>query len=122
LQEIFTTNFGMDLSKEELHAGGVNYGDLNFEDNTLVMKLDDKAVLELPLGNVSQCVIPGNSKSDVELQVGSAGPQFARCGVCLKGPATWQFVETDAADRDEDALVEVRFWTDEGRRGPVSLM
>ena len=35
------------------------------------MSLEDKPVLELPLGAVSQCVLPGTSttKTEVELQV-----------------------------------------------------
>ena len=70
LQEVLHGNYGLELEKEDLHAGGVNYGDFIFEDNTLVMKLDEKPVLELPLAVVSQCVLPGNSKNEVELQVG----------------------------------------------------
>lgn len=45
-------------------------------------------MLELPLGAVSQCVLPGTSTTKTEVEL--------------------QFIETDAADRDEDALVEVR--------------
>ena len=49
---------------------------------------------QLPLGSVSQCVLPGTAtvKNEVELQ----------------------FIETDAADRAEDALVEVRFYIPPG--------
>ncbi|GAB5035313.1 fact complex subunit ssrp1 [Nannochloropsis oceanica] len=94
VKEIFGTNYSLALEREALASGGANYGDLIFEDNTLVMALEDKAVLELPLGAVSQCVLPGtgNVKNEVELQ----------------------FIETDAADRDEDALVEVRFYIPPG--------
>ena len=52
------------------------------------MSMEDKPVLELPLGSVSQCVLPGTSTTKTEVEL--------------------QFIETDAADRDEDALVEVR--------------
>jgi len=94
VKEIFRTNYSLALEREALASGGANYGDLIFEDNTLMMALEDKAVLELPLGAVSQCVLPGtgNVKNEVELQ----------------------FIETDAADRDEDALVEVRFYIPPG--------
>lgn len=57
------------------------------QDNTLVMSMEDRPVLELPLGAVSQCVLPGTSTTKTEVEL--------------------QFIETDAADRDEDALVEV---------------
>lgn len=41
------------------------------QDNTLVMSLEDKPVLELPLAAVSQCVLPGTGtvKNEVEMQV-----------------------------------------------------
>ncbi|EWM23164.1 fact complex subunit ssrp1 [Nannochloropsis gaditana] len=94
VREVFQSNYSLSLEREVLNSGGANYGDLIFEDNTLVMSLEDKPVLELPLGAVSQCVLPGtgNIKNEVELQ----------------------FVETDAADRDEDTLVEVRFYIPPG--------
>jgi hypothetical protein len=45
-----------------------------------------KQVFDLKLTNVSQCVLPGNNKDEVEIQ----------------------FHETDTADREEDMLVQIR--------------
>jgi hypothetical protein len=45
-----------------------------------------KRVFELKLNNVSQCVLPGNSKDEVEIQ----------------------FHESDTVDKEEDMLVHVR--------------
>jgi hypothetical protein len=45
-----------------------------------------KRVFELKLNNVSQCVLPGNSKDEVEIQ----------------------FHESDSVDKEEDMLVHVR--------------
>src|SRR6056297_677288 len=59
VREVFQSNYSLSLEREVLNSGGANYGDLIFEDNTLVMSLEDKPVLELPLGAVSQCVLPG---------------------------------------------------------------
>lgn len=38
LQEIFG-GYGLDLGREDLFAGGVNYGDMAFTDDTLVMQV-----------------------------------------------------------------------------------
>ncbi len=57
------------------------------QDNTLVMSLEDKTVLELPLAAVSQCVLPGTTtvKNEVELQVrGEKGDDEDKwMGACL---------------------------------------
>lgn len=45
-----------------------------------------KRIFDLKLNNVSQCVLPGNSKDEVEIQ----------------------FHETDTVDKEEDMLVHVR--------------
>jgi structure-specific recognition protein 1 len=67
---------------------GGNFGDVVLNDSTLQMSSakTGKAALELKLHNVSQCVLPGNSKDEVEIQ----------------------FYDNDAETQEEDCLVQIR--------------
>ncbi|CAE7592144.1 ssrp1, partial [Symbiodinium microadriaticum] len=67
---------------------GGNFGDIELDDNSMVMKSakTGKQVFDLKLTNVSQCVLPGNNKDEVEIQ----------------------FHEADTGDREEDMLVQIR--------------
>jgi hypothetical protein len=58
----------------------------NKQDNTLVMSLEDKPVLELPLTAVSQCVLPGTNtvKNEVEMQVRTQFVELS-VSVCVCG-------------------------------------
>jgi hypothetical protein len=69
-------------------SDGGNFGDIDLEGSSMFLKSAQtgKRVFELKLNNVSQCVLPGNSKDEVEIQ----------------------FHETDTADKEEDMLVHVR--------------
>ncbi len=70
-----------------MSSDGSNYGEFDFVNDNLVMKsISSKKTFELPLQNVSQCVIPGNNKNEVEIQ----------------------FQETDTGDKEDDCLVHIR--------------
>lgn len=75
------------LKDEVVASDGANYGQFQFKDKALVFEVNDKPAFELSLSNISQCVIPGNTRNEVEMQ----------------------FHESDAVNREEDALVQIRF-------------
>lgn len=75
------------LKDEPVASDGANYGDFNFKDKSLVFDVGTKSAFELSLSSISQCVIPGNTRNEVELQ----------------------FHESDAVDREDDTLVQIRF-------------
>lgn len=91
-QDLFKESCNLTMEKEEISTGGGNYGEFVAHEDSLVGTLDNRALMELPYPKLSQCVIPPNAKNEVELQ----------------------FVETDAAARDEDVLVEIRLYVPPG--------
>jgi structure-specific recognition protein 1 len=67
---------------------GGNFGDVVLNDSSLQMNSakTGKSAFELKLHNVSQCVLPGNSKDEVEIQ----------------------FYDNDNENQEEDCLVQIR--------------
>jgi len=88
LQSAFDSNLKLTMDKEAYWSAGGNYGNLVVEDKALIMQNSsgDAKLFDMPLGDVAQCVMPGTSKQEVEVQ----------------------FHENDE-DKEEDSLVQVTF-------------
>ena len=104
LRETFKKNLGADLSKYAMSSNGTQYGisrmagkkltyrhcvleDADEEGEEFEIREGDE-MLSLDLAEVSQCVLPGNNRNEIELQ----------------------FPESDAVEVNNDQLVSVRFY------------
>ena len=84
LNRTLRSQYACDLQKHNMSAAGTQYGLVNVQKNQLVYRhciLDDadeegeeyearagNEMLSLDLGEVSQCVLPGNNRNEIELQ------------------------------------------------------
>jgi len=104
LKDIFQGNYDIEVSKHNISAAGTQYGQSKISGKKLVFQhciLEDAdeegeefevrqgdEMMSLDLGEVSQCVLPGNNRNEVELQ----------------------FPESDAIEANNDQLVSVRLY------------
>lgn len=104
LKDIFHEKYGIDITKKNISSAGTQYGQSIISGKNLVFNhcvLDDAdeegeefevrrgdEMMSLDLAEVSQCVLPGNNRNEVELQ----------------------FPESDAVEANNDQLVSVRFY------------
>lgn len=79
--ELLTWNLGRNRTNSAIGTNALNSSSSG---NMLVFDVNEKTAIEVPLGSVSQCVLPGNSRNEVEIQ----------------------FHEDDSADRDVRFFVE----------------
>jgi hypothetical protein len=82
--------FGLDLEPVQPASDGSQFGQINFSDKSLTMKSEatGRNAFEMRLDNVAQCVIPGNSRNEVEIQ----------------------FQDNDAGDKDCDFVSQIRLY------------
>jgi hypothetical protein len=67
-------------------SSGCNYGEIEFENEIMVFQsINSDKVFDISLAKVSQCVIPGNNRNEVEIQF-----------------------QDDNIDRESDCLVQMR--------------
>ena len=104
LKTTFHDKFGVDLQKYNMSAAGTQYGLSRMSGKKLTFRhciLEDAdeegeefepregdEMLSLDLAEVSQCVLPGNNRNEIELQ----------------------FPESDAVEVNNDQLVSIRFY------------
>lgn len=71
-----------------MSSSGVHYGDVEIGTNkTMKFSFKKKTIFDLPLENISMCVVPANNANDLEMQ----------------------FHEVEKADREEDSLAQITF-------------
>mmetsp|Transcript_6135 Transcript_6135/g.12075 ORF Transcript_6135/g.12075 Transcript_6135/m.12075 type:complete len:808 (+) Transcript_6135:176-2599(+) len=104
LKDAFQENYDIEVTKLNLSSAGTQYGQSKIKGKKLVFKhciLEDAdeegeefevrtgdEMMSLDLAEVSQCVLPGNNRNEIELQ----------------------FPESDAVEANNDQLVSVRFF------------
>jgi structure-specific recognition protein 1 len=104
LKDVFKDKFGLELTKYNMSAAGTQFGLSRMSGKKLTFRhciLEDadeegeefepregEEMLSLDLGDVSQCVLPGNNRNEIELQ----------------------FPESDAVEANNDQLVSIRFY------------
>jgi hypothetical protein len=104
LKDVFKDKFGLELTKYNMSAAGTQFGLSRMSGKKLTFRhciLEDadeegeefepregEEMLSLDLGGVSQCVLPGNNRNEIELQ----------------------FPESDAVEANNDQLVSIRFY------------
>jgi len=104
LRNLFKSNYGVDLMKYTVSSAGTQYGiskmtgkkltfrhcileDADEEGEEFEVREGDE-MMSLDLAEVSQCVLPGNNRNEIELQ----------------------FPESDAVEANNDQLVSIRFY------------
>lgn len=86
LNTFFGSAFGLAIQREDGECNGANFGEIALRNKNLVLSsVDARPVLELKLDNIVQCVIPPNSRDEIE----------------------FQFQESDNGDREADTLVQI---------------
>uniref|UniRef100_A0A7S0TAB4 FACT complex subunit SSRP1 n=1 Tax=Pseudo-nitzschia delicatissima TaxID=44447 RepID=A0A7S0TAB4_9STRA len=104
LKDVFQDTYGIEVSKHNISSAGTQYGQSKILGKKLVFQhciLEDAdeegeefevrtgdEMMSLDLAEVSQCVLPGNNRNEVELQ----------------------FPESDAIEANNDQLVSIRFY------------
>jgi len=104
LKDFFQESYGIEVSKYNISSAGTQYGQSKISGKKLVFQhciLEDAdeegeefevrtgdEMMSLDLAEVSQCVLPGNNRNEVELQ----------------------FPESDAVEANNDQLVSIRFY------------
>jgi hypothetical protein len=104
LKDVLKDKFGLELTKYSMSAAGTQFGLSRMSGKKLTFRhciLEDadeegeefepregEEMLSLDLGDVSQCVLPGNNRNEIELQ----------------------FPESDAVEANNDQLVSIRFY------------
>jgi len=104
LKDVFQDSYGIEVSKHNISSAGTQYGQSKISGKKLVFQhciLEDAdeegeefevrtgdEMMSLDLVEVSQCVLPGNNRNEVELQ----------------------FPESDAIEANNDQLVSIRFY------------
>ncbi|VEU37919.1 unnamed protein product [Pseudo-nitzschia multistriata] len=104
MKDIFQASYGIELLKLNMSSAGTQYGRSKISGKKLVFRhcvledadeegeefevRDGDEMMSLDLTEVSQCVLPGNNRNEVELQ----------------------FPESDAVEANNDQLVSVRFF------------
>jgi len=104
LNEAFSQLYGLSLKKHSMSAAGNSWGNTDIVNKHLVFRQcrledadeegeefepeDGDEMLSLDLGEVSQCVLPGNNRNEIEMQ----------------------FLESDTVEAGTDQLVAIRFY------------
>jgi len=104
LKDVFQDSYDIEVSKHNISSAGTQYGQSKIAGKKLVFQhciLEDAdeegeefevrtgdEMMSLDLAEVSQCVLPGNNRNEVELQ----------------------FPESDAIEANNDQLVSIRFY------------
>jgi len=99
LKEVFSNLYDVDLLKHTLSSSGASFGKTDISGRHLVYRQcivdeeeeegeDGDEMLSIDLGEVSQCVLPGNNRNEIELQ----------------------FHESDTIEAGTDQLVQIRFY------------
>mmetsp|Transcript_32528 Transcript_32528/g.69254 ORF Transcript_32528/g.69254 Transcript_32528/m.69254 type:complete len:863 (+) Transcript_32528:183-2771(+) len=104
LAEAFNSMYGVSLKKHSMSAAGNSWGNTDIANKHLVFRQcrledadeegeefepqDGDEMMSLDLGEVSQCVLPGNNRNEIEMQ----------------------FLESDTVEAGTDQLVAVRFY------------
>ncbi|OEU20514.1 SSrecog-domain-containing protein, partial [Fragilariopsis cylindrus CCMP1102] len=94
LKDFFQENYDIEVSKHNISSAGTQYGQSKISGKKLLFQHCEFEVrtgdemMSLDLGEVSQCVLPGNNRNEVELQ----------------------FPESDAIEANNDQLVSVRLY------------
>jgi structure-specific recognition protein 1 len=86
LAECLKTNFRADVKQLELDTKGINRGQVEIQGNMLLFTVDNKQMFEVPVTDVSQCVLP--AKNELALE----------------------FHNDDTSNLENDTLVEMRFF------------
>eukprot|EP00970_Alexandrium_tamarense_P020835 scaffold15735_cov193-Alexandrium_tamarense.AAC.2 len=104
LTEAFQTMYGITLKRHSMSSAGASWGNTDIANKHLVFRQcmledadedgeefeprDGEEMLSLDLGEVSQCVLPGNNRNEIEMQ----------------------FLESDTVEAGTDQLVAIRFY------------
>ena len=104
LSDAFTSMYGITLKRHSMSSAGNSWGNTDISNKHLVFRQcrledadeegeefepqDGDEMMSLDLGEVSQCVLPGNNRNEIEMQ----------------------FLESDTVEAGTDQLVAVRFY------------
>ena len=104
LNEVFQSRIGVALKRHSMSSAGSSWGNTDISNKHLVFRQciledadeegeefeprDGEEMLSLDLGEVSQCVLPGNNRNEIEMQ----------------------FLESDTVEAGTDQLVAIRFY------------
>ena len=104
LSEAFSSLYGVSLKRHAMSSCGSSWGNTDIQQRHLVFRRcrledadeegeefepqDGEEMASLDLGEVSQCVLPGNNRNEIEMQ----------------------FLESDAVEAGTDQLVAIRFY------------
>ncbi|KAL7553052.1 hypothetical protein ACHAWF_016299, partial [Thalassiosira exigua] len=104
LSDAFKAHYGIALKRHAMSSGGSSWGNADVRDSHLVFRRcvledadeegeeyeprDGDEMLSLNLAEVSQCVLPGNNRNEIEMQ----------------------FLESDTVEAGTDQLVAIRFY------------
>ena len=104
LSNAFTSMYGITLKRHSMSSAGNSWGNTDISNKHLVFRQcrledadeegeefepqDGDEMMSLDLGEVSQCVLPGNNRNEIEMQ----------------------FLESDTVEAGTDQLVAVRFY------------
>lgn len=67
---------------------GGNFGEITVDGGALMLKRNEKRMMELSISSVSQCAMPGHKRDELEIQ----------------------FVEAEGAKPEEQMLLSMRIW------------
>ena len=104
LNEVFNSMYGVALKRHSMSSAGYSWGNTDISNKHLVFRQcrledadeegeefepqDGEEMTSLDLGEVSQCVLPGNNRNEIEMQ----------------------FLESDTVEAGTDQLVAIRFY------------
>lgn len=90
ISQFIKSSLGVDVEITEAASDGSHFGEMTFNDKSLSMKsgATNKQSFEVRLDNVAQCVIPGNSRNEVEVQ----------------------FLDDETGDKESDFLSQIRIY------------
>eukprot|EP00536_Pseudo-nitzschia_multiseries_P001699 jgi/Psemu1/250897/estExt_Genewise1Plus.C_220028 len=89
LKDVFQENYGIEIYKLNMSSAGTQYGQSKIKGKKLEFEVrTGDEMMSMDLAEVSQCVLPGNNRNEVELQ----------------------FPESDAVEANNDQLVSIRFF------------
>jgi structure-specific recognition protein 1 len=104
LNDVFQSMYGTPLKRHSMSSAGNSWGNTNISNKHLVFRQcvledadeegeefepqDGDEMLSLDLGEVSQCVLPGTNRNEIEMQ----------------------FLESDTVEAGTDQLVAIRFY------------
>lgn len=64
----FAKYFNIDMPRHEVSSKGWHWGEYNFQDSSLLFKIDKKPALDIDVNNIAQVTIPSKGDLAIELK------------------------------------------------------